>query len=660
MYHRALTIRLMSLCVTVGVLWGQVGGTSRFTTQGTTPPAVAPGTPEGSYSLSGFDSINPYSRKLNISIPMLTVGGRGEAGYTMFLNLDQQWQVRTYTDCTNGANCVYLQTPIPDWWSTSEVGYGPGTLLGRYAPFDSVSCPSGAQTQDLLTRFTLTESNGSEHELVDDSTKGKPFKGIEASNGNCTYFGTNQRGPTFVSRNGQAMTFTANQTYSETSSVPPSRPDSLPAIEPNGDLYMADGRAYKVVLGLVNQIKDRHGNKVSFVYDSNRRITQINEPNRIITVTYAYPLGAACDVALGGGQEATYPCDKISYPGLGGQPRVIRVYYATLSQTGVATQTNIDLFIGNAINIDTVPAPVLFNPAVPVAMRTINDRLYRFTYNKFGYVTEVTLPTGGKTQYTNNILAFTQGSSATILNQVEGRREIDELGVLRRRTTYGPTNLFGTGNQNTSRITTDFDPANNVLRKTSSRFFSNMFSVFPGYPVAYTGREYQSDVYLPGATDAEVNAANTATIAKILRRTDTAWISTPTTGGVPDLDARVQTQTTYLERLTKTSIVQFGYDQYNNITTQNWYDFDGSIKRTRNTLYKTDYASAPVHLRRLPVDETVSGPAGQESHSTYAYDETARTGNIPPSANFEAPAGSQRGNPTTIEQYLVTTAAKVT
>jgi hypothetical protein len=64
---------------------------------GETPTAMEPGTPSGSYSLSGLDNISPYTGKVAVDIPLLKVGGRGEAGYTIILPLQRLWRMETVT-----------------------------------------------------------------------------------------------------------------------------------------------------------------------------------------------------------------------------------------------------------------------------------------------------------------------------------------------------------------------------------------------------------------------------------------------------------------------------------------------------------------------------------------------------------------------------------
>src|SRR5262245_19063410 len=68
-----------------------------------TPPGMAPGPIAGTYPLSDFDSVNLFSGNLSIHLPMLKVGGRGEAGYTMTLAINsKRWMVNKECHDSNG------------------------------------------------------------------------------------------------------------------------------------------------------------------------------------------------------------------------------------------------------------------------------------------------------------------------------------------------------------------------------------------------------------------------------------------------------------------------------------------------------------------------------------------------------------------------------
>src|ERR1700742_65671 len=62
-----------------------------------TPRGIEPGTPAGSYLLSGLDSVNLYNGNANISVPLMQVTGRGEAAYTIVANdTKKPWQAQLY------------------------------------------------------------------------------------------------------------------------------------------------------------------------------------------------------------------------------------------------------------------------------------------------------------------------------------------------------------------------------------------------------------------------------------------------------------------------------------------------------------------------------------------------------------------------------------
>src|SRR5882724_6529578 len=88
-------------------------------TDGSTPTGMQPGAPAGSYSLGGFDNVNLFNGHMNFSPPLLHVGGRGTAGYTINLNLERQWRTR--------------KTPSPPWTTWPETGVWSGLQVG-YSP----------------------------------------------------------------------------------------------------------------------------------------------------------------------------------------------------------------------------------------------------------------------------------------------------------------------------------------------------------------------------------------------------------------------------------------------------------------------------------------------------------------------------------------------
>ena len=131
-------------------------------TDGATPAGLSPGAPAGSYSLTGFENVNLYNGNLNVSLPLLSVGGRGSAGYTITLLIEQKWRVERFAEPFPGQPPPL--TPIGNWWGELKPGYGPGVMEGRRGGhgdwYEELYCGSASDASrvylDMLTRLTFT------------------------------------------------------------------------------------------------------------------------------------------------------------------------------------------------------------------------------------------------------------------------------------------------------------------------------------------------------------------------------------------------------------------------------------------------------------------------------------------------------------------------
>ena len=129
----------------------------------TTPKGLAAGAAAGSYSLSGFENVNLYNGNLNFRLPLVHVGGRGSAGYTMMLALNsKKWSVNHSQTETSES-----WSPTNISWADNDTGYGPGVLRGRQTGFDlknTAGC-SGLRVKfydTTLTTLTFTGPDGTE------------------------------------------------------------------------------------------------------------------------------------------------------------------------------------------------------------------------------------------------------------------------------------------------------------------------------------------------------------------------------------------------------------------------------------------------------------------------------------------------------------------
>lgn len=216
-----------------------------YSTDGATALGIAPGSPSGSYALSGFDNINLYNGNLNFALPLRGIGGRGRASYTMMLGLNEKgWRVRKTYDRINDN---YKFSPTRFGWNGGP-GYGPGGLRGRQIAFESAysSCLGGNPVlwpQYTLTRLTFTAPDGTEYELRDQATNGQPLYRTGCFTGA-------SRGTVFISADGTAMTFVSDTPIVDYVGI------AAQTISPSGYLMLRDGTRYRIDNGAVTWIRE--------------------------------------------------------------------------------------------------------------------------------------------------------------------------------------------------------------------------------------------------------------------------------------------------------------------------------------------------------------------------------------------------------------------
>src|SRR6266536_3549552 len=85
-------------CITVVLLvpsgWSQQVASTVI--HGPTPPELAPPGPANVLALSGFDNVDLYSGHLTLGLPLHTISGRGDAGYTITLPVSNPpWSIES-------------------------------------------------------------------------------------------------------------------------------------------------------------------------------------------------------------------------------------------------------------------------------------------------------------------------------------------------------------------------------------------------------------------------------------------------------------------------------------------------------------------------------------------------------------------------------------
>src|SRR5919107_3484942 len=323
---------------------------------GSTPSALAAGAPAGSYSLSGFEAINPYNGGLNFSLPLYKVGGRGDAGYSITLRIDQKWSIGKEINPGHSAN----YTPKASWLDEDgyalEQTYSVGKLVARQGAsrdYYTLS-PCGVVSRVTLTRLSFTAPDGTEYELRDKQSDGAPHV---ASPTVCEP--QYSRGNVFVTADGSSATFIAD------AEVKDAQFGSGEGIAPAGVMILKDGTRFHVgALGDIDWMRDRNGNLVTFAYGSNAT------GGRVITVTD--PLGRRVTVTDGSPVV-------IAYDGFGGADRAIKIYTGLL---GAALRTDFQLQTQDALfpGINNPLGASYCNPKVITSVELPDQRTYQFEY----------------------------------------------------------------------------------------------------------------------------------------------------------------------------------------------------------------------------------------------------------------------------------------
>jgi YD repeat-containing protein len=380
---RALITRSLRLAFFIGLIGLlAVKAHASTPTDGETPLGLQPGAPAGSYALSDLDHINLYNGNLNFTLPLMHIGGRGGAQMTMNLTpLELKWRVfEIYIPEIPPNPAYYSYTLLPPGvWNPIQPGYGPGVLLGRRAATDGdCGINFSPEIRYTLTRLTFIAADGTEYELRDQSTQGKP-QTLELQ---CVLeeVPTLGRGKIFVTADGTAMTFVSDTaiedhiTYGE-------------VIYPTGYLFLRDGTRFRVEGGLIKSLTDRNGNVLNFSYDQYNRVSVITDSiNRTVNVAYG-------DLANGG-------FNSITWRGSSGTPRTLKVWGGALSS---------NFRVGNAQGSSTYTQKTshqlfpdipntgddLFDTGVFSAVELPDGRRYRFSYNSYGELARCELPTGG-------------------------------------------------------------------------------------------------------------------------------------------------------------------------------------------------------------------------------------------------------------------------
>lgn len=191
----------------------------------------------------------------------------------------------------------------------------------------------------------------------------------------------------FVSKDGARKTFVSDTDILD-------EPNSGSSNVTAGTVYKKDGTRYRIEGGKLQWISDRNGNLITFLYDV---AGQTDVYGRPLAVDDA--LGRRISISYGTGSTHENE-DYIDYPGFSGSRRVTIRYQLMSTRTGgAAVKTVKGLFLASAVADQPNVNNYDFNPSLPAELELPDGRKFLFSYNIYGELSGVELPTGGVITY---------------------------------------------------------------------------------------------------------------------------------------------------------------------------------------------------------------------------------------------------------------------
>ena len=622
-----MTKRIARTMVAVVVGW-MLGGyaldaqISRTLLDGTTPPALGPAAAVGSWRLSDLESINQFSGTLRFSVPVGDVRGRGEVAFPLRLPIETRWIARTV-----------LHNPNESVYAAPEVERDlMGGLLPHVERRDEVEeafCVVAAGTGSMpysvatLTRLHWIESDGRDVELVDTSTRDGAFSftGLNCASGSVTGSATYaDRGTTFTSRDGSAMTFVSDA---------PIHDGELPSRGNNatGYLYKKDGTRYRIEGGAPTWMSDRNGNMISFLYSYVEGNTTISDPyGRVVAIVDS----------LGRMTKINHLTGEIKVPGFSAT-RTVTMRSQPLSSVLVDTESIQQIrVLFPASDCTGTSYPDLnanqFNPDVLAEIELPDTRKYQFRYNRYGELGRVVLPTGGEVDYTWGSAAGGTGDSGglsspwLIYRRLKSRRVYDKVLasgalVLVSQTEYVCPTLTEMSGTTLTVTEIEKDGSGSVVRTKEHTFHGRPLAAPDTTPFRYPG--WREGLEYATAAKDSANATLQSVVHAFGQRAADDTATVPATETTRPRDPRVITTTTTLGTSSAVRTLTYSVDTHNNVTKECASDF-GSVANVRcvGRTYQTDTAwvGVPAHLRGLVLTESIGNGSASESQTTYEYD----------------------------------------
>ncbi|MGH9801775.1 MAG: hypothetical protein ACRD82_15545, partial [Blastocatellia bacterium] len=597
-------------------------------------------------SLRGNLNVDPSTLGMSFSVPLGNFPGRGASMPVTLSYSSKVWRVKhlfSWTQFTgvdqSDVNPKYGEYSVSGWTTNLDVPWLEYT--GGAQPYDAsgnsicTTCETSPDHGYFIERIAMHMPDGSTHELRKSDT---PVN---------RYF--NQGAPPltgiYVSTDGSRMKYDAD----------------------NAVLYLPDGARYLLNAPGGVQFIDRNGN--TLVYNSSSK--QWTDTNgRVINVVL--------DNTIASGQ--TQATQTVSLPGFGTATQQytlvwkklhVMLGYASESQMPYSgrencfSRTTQTPYLYTSFASFEHPCGALFNPSVLAEITLPNGLKYTFSYNTFGEVTKVTLPTGGYYSYT---YAEVPGLDFNNYSALYGQanRGVTQQRVCETASCTSGQELVWSYSATNNGTTFVASVTNPLGEKSERTLHTSAALTYYGFDDARSARAYDERSY---------SATN-----QMLRRSLTEWIYTGDPSYGPR-DARPVKQVGIIldtggDALTQTSTMS--YDNDLNVTENKSYDYAtvtasvgqtgaitsmplGILLRTEESLFVVNDSGVPNaadyrarHLISLPSRTLIkNGSSVVVAAAEFKYDESdlpllTYAGTIP---GWNDPATTVRGNVTSTKRW---------
>ena len=636
-----------------------------------TPPQHAAGVSAiGSYLSADIGTVNLSNGSLNFALPLGSVGGRG-FWLPLTLNYSSKlWSARRgdvpdpdgpagsrlpavwgqFSD--DGTDIAYF---VAGGWSIGAAPY----LRARGIGISPVGQHNGCTDfNKVIVKLTLVLPDKGEIQLRDDAKDGAPSTAQAFGPFGCKVQDVG-RGRRWHASDGSAIIFINDNN------------DGVVNGDLAGLVITSDGTRYHFInssgsgnsagsaslnnIARCDWVEDRNGNRVTISYPDGTQVIYTDQLGRVTTVQWDDPLGMRLRDP---DDSSVFLAVLVTLPAAGGgTPHYYKIKTGLMNQNYRQSPNAINpaLPVFNGASERTAVGTALFNGATDAGLDWIDGRpvlselilpdrrSLKFRYNEYGEVAEVEMPTGGKVQYDYQPLLLNSiaqtglpaGNSlgAETIAPRGGNVSAVDRAVLARRTYTDGVNEEGGWSYaykvNYTEVKCQSAGTNLLVERhyfmPAQRFVTPVTGGGvdgTGYSLWSTGLERRSEMRSGTGTNVTVLAA---TEQDWVQRAPIAWTGTSTVEQIAN-DNRVIETRKFLDDGSRARVVT-AYDNSNNPTRVDEYDFDNTLKRYTTTSYKTGFpyntlTTSSRNMVRLPETQSVfDGPTNMlKASTTYEYD----------------------------------------